>query len=158
MTRVSWRRSASTLALCGLSVFLSGCFLARNTTNQPLDPSLLSELRPGESTAGEVTRLLGGPSQVVELGTSRTAYLYEHEVSKYTGLVALLLNLGNVDTRADRVWVFFDQNLVMTHFGATFAAHRTQYGLPWVDLHDPGTIRAKDRRRAQIPPAGRTGG
>jgi hypothetical protein len=146
-----------TLALLALTSLTPGCLLGRSATNEPIDPALLSLLRPGESTAGDVTELLGGPSQIVELG-DRTAYLYDQRTTKAAGLVFLLVNVATIDSRSDRVWVFFDEDLTLTHYGATLTGHRAQYAMPWNDLHDAAGDRAMDARRPGLPPNGRTGG
>lgn len=146
------------LLLLGLLACASGgCLLGRSSTNEPLEPSLLALLEPGKSTAGDVTEVLGGPSQIVELG-NRTAYLYEYRVTKAASVLLLLVNMATLDSRTDRIWVFFDEDLVLTHYGATLTGHRAQYALPWNDIHDEAGNEAMDRGRANLPPDGRAGG
>ncbi|MEO0650243.1 MAG: hypothetical protein AAFZ65_06160 [Planctomycetota bacterium] len=109
---------------------LGGCFLSRTYVNDPIDPETLATLRPGVSTAAEVVAALGAPTRVVELG-NRSAYEFEHRKLKRTGLFLIIVGLLNEDTRADRVWVFFDDQDRLTHMGATLTAEEVNYSLPW---------------------------
>ena len=118
------------LAVLALAPLLGGCFLSRSYVNDPIDPETLASLRPGASTAADVVAALGAPTRVVELG-NRSAYEFEHRKLKRTGLFLILIGLLNEDTRADRVWVFFDEQDRLTHLGATLTAEETHYALPW---------------------------
>ena len=109
---------------------LTGCFLSRSFVNDPITPETLEQLAPGRSTAAEVVAALGAPTRVVELG-NRSAYEFEHRKLKRTGLFLLIVGLLNEDTRADRVWAFFDADDVLTHLGATLTADEVNYSLPW---------------------------
>ena len=112
----------------------TGCAIARNTVNDPLDPARVGELVPGRTTAKQAVERLGAPVDVVQLG-KRSAYRYDHRSTKRAGLIALIVLLFNEDTRSDRAWLFFDENDVLSHVGATFQANDTQYALPWSDVH-----------------------
>lgn len=112
-----------------LAALLPGCFWSRSSTNEPLDPALVSQLVPGQSTASDVVGLLGAPTEVVQLGR-RTAYRYNHTFEKQAALFMIVLGLRGVDTQEDRVWVFFDEDLVLTHVGSTFDAEKTTYSIP----------------------------
>lgn len=116
------------------------------TVNEPLDVAAVRALEPGRSTAAEVVEVLGAPTDVVPLGR-RSAYRYEAQATKATALVLLVLNMGTVDRRADRVWVFFDERDVLTHVAATFASHRPRYGMPWRDVHSEKLTRKADEDR-----------
>lgn len=143
-------RSAPVLALLAV---LPACALFRSTRNEPLDPSQLARLEPGRTTAREVVELLGAPAQVVQLGT-RSAYRYDHSVTKGTALLLVVVNLGNADTREDRSWCFFDERDVLTHFASSLESHRAQYALPWEDVHEDGDREAADADRAGLAGAG----
>lgn len=119
---------ACTLVLL-LSLVLPGCFWSRKATNEPLDPALVALLVPGESTATDVVELLGAPTEVVQLGR-RTAYRYQHTFEKQTAVFLIVLGVRGVDTQQDRVWVFFDEDLVLTHVGATFDGDKPEYAIP----------------------------
>ena len=120
------------LALCPLA---GACFVSREMTNLPLEPATLSTIEPGKTTAAEVVRLLGGPVEVVQLAR-RSAYRYEFEKSKRAALFLIVVGFLNVDARADRVWVFFDEEDVVTHVAASFDAEDTEWAMPWSDVHD----------------------
>ena len=36
---------------------------------------------------------------------------------------------------------------VLTHWGASFATHRTQYAMPWEDIHEPADNDSRDAGR-----------
>jgi hypothetical protein len=125
---------------------LGGCGLIRQETNGPIDAVMVRSLRPGTTTAREVVEKLGAPTEVVQLGR-RTAYRYDASSTKGAALFLLVFNMFGQDTRSDRVWVFFDESEVLTHYGATFATHRTQYALPWEDVHEAEDNAARDAER-----------
>lgn len=136
-------------SLLALLLFLPACAVARQETNDPLDARVVKSLQPGKTTAREVVERLGAPSEVVQLGR-RTAYRYDASITKSAGLILLLFNMVAQDTRSDRVWVFFDDNDVLTHYGASFATHRAQYALPWEDVHEPEDDAARDAQRPGV--------
>jgi hypothetical protein len=123
----------------------------RSSKSEPLDPNVISQLEPGKTTALEATNLLGGPSQVVDLG-SRSAYLYDHSLTKGSGFFLIPFIVASVDARGDRLWLFFDSEQVLTHYGATFTGHRPQYAFPWWDLHQDWDQKEMDKERPGITP------
>ena len=116
-----------------LSVLLlattSGCFFNRSTVNPALSSEQIAQLEPGTSTAADVTRILGAPMRVVQLGR-RSAYLYFHTHEKQAALFLIVISLRGVDSNQDRCWVFFDENDVLTHVGTTLEANETEYSIP----------------------------
>ena len=65
-------------------------------------------------------------------------------------LILVVVNFANQDTRSDRLWVFFDENDVLTHYGASFGTHRTQYAMPWEDVHEASDNQARDAARSGV--------
>lgn len=128
-------RLASTLLLLAL---LPGCFLSRSHLNQPIAPETVERIVPSTTTAGEVAELLGAPLEVVQLGY-RSAWRYEFTVEKQAALFLFLVGLRGVDNQADRVWVFFDEEGVVSHVGSTFAADEAGFDLPWSPFEDEGS-------------------
>lgn len=115
-----------------LAFFTSACFISRSSLNTPLHAQKMEQLVPGQSTAREVTELLGAPNEVVQLG-QRTAYRYDFTTKKTAGFTVIVLTLVNDDTRSDRIWLFFDAHDVLTHTGATFEGAEPEYAMPWDD-------------------------
>lgn len=109
--------------------------MSRTTDNEPLPRESLQALHPGTTTAREVVERLGAPVEVVQLG-KRSAYRYQFTSSKNAVLFLLVVVFQNVDTRADRAWLFFDENQVLTHIGTTLEAADTEYAMPWEDIHE----------------------
>ena len=118
-----------------LATATSACYVTRSTTNEPLTCESIDKLVPGTSTAQEVVATLGAPAEVVQLGT-RTAYRYEFTNTKRAVLFLIVLGFYNEDTRADRAWLFFDAQNVLTHVGATLEADRARYAMPWWNVHE----------------------
>ncbi|MEM6671391.1 MAG: outer membrane protein assembly factor BamE [Planctomycetota bacterium] len=128
--RSSLPRSVATVALAlALWALPSGCFLSRSRSNPELSPEAVSRIVPGTSTADDVTRLLGAPNEVVQLGR-KSAWLYEHTVEKQAAAFLVILGLRGVDTQADRVWVFFDEDGGVINVGTLFQASEAEYDLP----------------------------
>jgi len=126
-------RRAVPLAILLAAVSLApACAFARQTENRPLVESALAELQPGVSSAADVVRVLGAPVDVVQLGR-RSAYRYQFTSSKRTVLFLVVLGLYNQDTRADRAWLFFDENQLLTHLGSTLEGEEPEYAMPWQD-------------------------
>ena len=146
------RRSRSPFriaALAAAAVLHTACAVARQDTNEPLNAVRIKGLEPGKTTAREVVEMMGGPTEVVQLGR-RTAYRYDASTTKSAVLFLLLINFGNQDTRQDRLWVFFDEHDVLSHYGATYGVHRTQYALPWEDVHEASDNASRDADRPGV--------
>ena len=127
----------------------TACVFGRQDTNEPLDAAAIRGFVPGRTTAREVVERLGAPSDVVQLAR-RTAYRYDATSTKSTFLALIVVNLGNQDTRSDRLWLFFDEKDVLTHYGASFGTHRTQYSLPWEDVHEAADNEVRDAARPGV--------
>ena len=112
-----------------LALLSQSCFVSRSTTNPVIPADAVAQIQPGQSNADDVARLLGAPNEVVQLGR-RTAWRYEHTIEKQTGLFLVLLGLRGVDTQADRVWVFFDEQDNVSHIGSLLQASEAEYDLP----------------------------
>ena len=127
-------RKAAALAALVLAASLSSCFVTRQTVNVPLEEQKLDSLVPGQTTASEVAELMGGPNEVVQLAY-RSAWRYDYQVMKRSGLVLILVNFLNEDLHEDRAWVFFDKDDVMTHMGKTLQSDLSEFAMPWYELN-----------------------
>ncbi|MBK8101183.1 MAG: hypothetical protein IPK26_29225 [Planctomycetes bacterium] len=141
-------RSLMSLCLLGC-LWLPACALARQDTNEPLDATAVAALQPGVTTAREVVEKLGAPTEVVQLG-KRSAYRYDANTIKSAALFLIVFNVFAQDGRSDRLWVFFDDREVLTHYGVTFGVHRTQYAMPWEDVHEAADNQAADLDRPGV--------
>jgi outer membrane protein assembly factor BamE (lipoprotein component of BamABCDE complex) len=96
---------------------LSGCaqFESKRGVEVNWQSTVTEKLVSGESTRRDVLAMLGPPSQVIALdGESALYYLFEH--SQGEGLILLLYNRMQIDTRYDRAIFFFDQDDVLTEY------------------------------------------
>jgi outer membrane protein assembly factor BamE (lipoprotein component of BamABCDE complex) len=116
-------------------LFLTACFVGRTSNNEPIDRTAIAQLEPGKTTSQQVVESLGAPADIVQLGR-RSAYLYKHSIERNTGLLLIVVGLYNEDTRSDRVWVFFDENGLLTHYGSTLAADRAKRAMPWSEIYE----------------------
>ena len=132
------RKSAAALAAhlflwVLVSSLLSACFVTRRTVNVPLPREKLASVVPGQTTATEVAELLGAPTQVVQLAY-RSAWRYDYQVQKRSGLALIVVNFLNDDMHEDRAWVFFDKDWVVTHVGVTLESDLAEFAMPWYEL------------------------
>ena len=114
---------------CLLLPLLSGCLVSKTSRHAALRPDAVAAIEPGRTTAQEVLDLLGAPNEVVQLGRG-SAFRYDHSIEKQAGLFLILVALRGVDTQQDRAWIFFDEQGVVSHAGATFEAESAEYDLP----------------------------
>ena len=112
-----------------------GCYLSRNFVNEPIERERVARLVPGTTTAEQALALLGAPTEVVQLG-KRSAWRYEHTQVKQAGLWLFVLGTLNTDSQSDRAWLFFDENDVLKHSGATLSAGSAEWSMPWQDSHE----------------------
>ena len=122
------------VALC-LALGCASCFLARDSTNEPLSSRDLSKFVVGQSTAQDVAAAMGAPNEVVQLGR-RSAWRYDHSHGKVAGLTLFVVTFVNRDTRTDRVWFFFDEQDRLSHLGSSFEAEDAGWAMPWQDLSE----------------------
>ena len=119
------------MGLLIIVVLLSGCaVMGRGKDFRPFDEQALTQIEPGQTTAAEVTKLFGAPSQIVKLSNGN-AYVYERSLSKATGLWLIVLTLANYDTQHDRIVFFINRNDVVTHYGSSFKMDTAAYGMPF---------------------------
>jgi hypothetical protein len=131
------------------ALFLASCGIARMESNDPIDAQIVRTFEPGKTTAREVVEKIGAPTEVVQLGR-RSAYRYDASSAKSAGLVLVVFNMFAQDMRTDRLWVFFDEKDVLTHCGATYGTHRTQYALPWESVHEAEDDAERDAQRPGV--------
>ena len=125
-------RKSKVIAVLLIAItLLSGCaVIGRNKDFRPFDEGVLTQIRPGQTTATEVTKLFGAPSQVVKLANGN-AYIYARSLSKAMGVWLILVTLANYDTQHDRIVFFINKNDVVTHYGSSFKSQTAAYETPF---------------------------
>ncbi|MBA4396710.1 MAG: hypothetical protein C0394_04920 [Syntrophus sp. (in: bacteria)] len=109
----------------------SGCaVIGRGKDFRPLEEKTLGQVTPGKTTAADVMRLFGPPSQIVKL-TNGNAYIYNRSLSKATGLWFVLVTFANYDTQHDRIVFFLNNQDLVTHYGSSFKSDTSSHGLPF---------------------------
>lgn len=97
--------------------FLAGCaeYESKRGVEVVWQADAVNELEAGKTTRAQVLKLLGPPSQVISLDDESVLYyLFEH--SEGEGLILIVYNRFQVDTRYDRAIFFFDENDVLTDY------------------------------------------
>lgn len=109
----------------------SGCFvLGANKNYHPFDSEALGEIQAGQTTAQEICRIFGAPTEVVEMSNGN-AYIYYRSLSKATIVWLVLISFGNYDQQTDQIVFFFDNNDLLRHYGVSLNADKSSYGLPF---------------------------
>jgi len=109
----------------------SGCaVIGRGKDFRPIEEKTLAKVTPGKTTAADVMRLFGPPSQIVKL-TNGNAYIYNRSLSKATGLWFVLVTFANYDTQHDRIVFFLNNQDLVTHYGSSFKSDTSSHGLPF---------------------------
>ena len=102
-----------TIWLC----LLAGCvqYQDRRGVEVTWQDTVTTQLVRGSSSREQVLSILGPPSQVISLeDESVLYYLFEH--SKGTGMILILYNRMEIDTRYERAIFFFDEQDILTDY------------------------------------------
>ena len=97
---------------------------------QQFDANKLNRLAVNQTTAAEICQSFGAPNQVVKMSNGN-AYIYRRAVARATAVWLLFVSMGNYDKQYDQIVFFFDNNDIMTHYGASFNAGEASYGFPF---------------------------
>jgi outer membrane protein assembly factor BamE (lipoprotein component of BamABCDE complex) len=111
------KSSAALIALALGTLLLGGCaqYDSKRGVEVNWQDTVTEQLVNGQSTRSDVLALLGPPSQVIALdGESALYYLFER--SQGEGLILLVYNRMQIDTRYDRAIFFFNKDDVLTEF------------------------------------------
>jgi outer membrane protein assembly factor BamE (lipoprotein component of BamABCDE complex) len=118
VTQVLSRRGAGSAILALLlATQLGGCVRTVSERGVPPTWRSMSEdsLVRGETTRAELLALLGPPSQVITHGAGEIFY-YLHEEASTRGLILVVYNTSETDTRYDRAIFFFDAQGVLQDY------------------------------------------
>ena len=100
-----------------LLVFLTGCAQYDNKRGVEVSwsPEAIGSFEPGVTTRIAVMKALGPPSQVISLDGETVLY-YLYEKAQGSGLILIVYNRFEVDTRYDRAVFFFDEQDRLTDY------------------------------------------
>ncbi len=125
------RKASFLMGILFLISCSAGCAVfGRGKDYKPFDENALTQVTPGKTTAGEVTKLFGAPTQIVKL-CNGNAYVYERSLGKATGLWLLLVTFVNYNTQYDRIVFFLNPEDIVTHYGSSFKAGTATYDFPF---------------------------
>ena len=113
--------SLITLLCLGL---LSACvqFKSKRGVEVAWQRDVVDKLVRGQSTRADVLDALGPPSQVITLQEEVVLY-YLFEKAEGEGMILILYNRIEVDTRYDRAIFFFDENDLLTDYSTRIHQH-----------------------------------
>ncbi len=113
--------SLITLLCLGL---LSACvqFKSKRGVEVAWQRDVVDKLVSGQSTRADVLDALGPPSQVITLQEETVLY-YLFEKAEGEGMILILYNRIEVDTRYDRAIFFFDENDLLTDYSTRIHQH-----------------------------------
>lgn len=129
----SFRKAALVLAML---IVLPGCMvMARRQTDQPVSAENVERLDSG-MTRQQVTDLLGAPQEIIFSNKEHDplrehAYIYEYEQDAGTAIFFGIVNFGNLDTKRDRVVVFFNEEGLVSNVGSSLHGDEARYGFPF---------------------------
>ena len=139
------------IALLALACCAAGCMVLKRQDRVPLDGDAIGQVKPGQTTMSQVAALLGSPNEIIwsngvvtplELdggtGVVNTflaqgedvfarAYHYRYMLHKMSGLILIVFNVVNYDTKYDDAYVFFDDKGTVTHVGASLDSDVASY-------------------------------
>ena len=119
------------MLLLMILVMASGCaVIGRGKDFRPIEEKTLAQVTPGKTTAADIMRLFGPPSQIVKLSNGN-AYIYSRSLSKATGLWFVVVTFANYDTQHDRIVFFLNHQDLVTHYGSSFKSDTSSYGMPF---------------------------
>jgi hypothetical protein len=81
----------------------------------------LDPWEPGKTTEGDVTEILGPPSQIIDLG-GETIFYYLREQTRSDGLVLIIWNQRKERITYDRAIFFFDPDNILTKYSYSLEA------------------------------------
>ena len=84
-------------------------------------PDVMESMQIGKTTRREVLTLFGPPSQVISMGDETVLY-YLYEKSAGEGLILIVYNRFDVQTKYDRAVFFFDENDLLTEYSSQISA------------------------------------
>ena len=119
-----------TILLLVVSVAAGCAVIGRGRDFRPIEENTLSQVTPGKTTATDVVRLFGPPSQIVKLSNGN-AYVYDRSLSKATGLWFVIVTFANYETQYDRIVFFINNSDIVTHYGSSFKSNAAAYGMPF---------------------------
>ena len=106
------------------------CALGKNMDFHQFDAKSLNGLVLNQTTAAEVCQNFGAANQVVKMSNGN-AYIYRRAVARATAVWLLFVSLMNYDKQYDQIVFFFDNNDILTHYGASLNAEDASYGFPF---------------------------
>jgi outer membrane protein assembly factor BamE (lipoprotein component of BamABCDE complex) len=112
-----------TLLPLSLLIITVGCaqYSDKRGVEVTWQPDAMENMQKGETTRREVLTLFGPPSQVISMGDETVLY-YLYEKTAGEGLILIVYNRFDVQTKYDRAVFFFDENDLLTEYSSQISA------------------------------------
>jgi hypothetical protein len=99
------------------TIGLAGCAVTRGDLGDKLSQPALAEIKPGQTTMGQVIALLGAPDNIQQIGDGTVFHYYHYALKHATFLVFSRVNIAS-----DDAYVFFAHDGVVSQ---VFTGNRT---------------------------------
>jgi outer membrane protein assembly factor BamE (lipoprotein component of BamABCDE complex) len=112
-----------TLLPLSLLIITVGCaqYSDKRGVEVTWQPDAMENMQKGETTRREVLTVFGPPSQVISMGDETVLY-YLYEKTAGEGLILIVYNRFDVQTKYDRAVFFFDENDLLTEYSSQISA------------------------------------
>jgi outer membrane protein assembly factor BamE (lipoprotein component of BamABCDE complex) len=112
-----------TLLPLSLLIITVGCaqYSDKRGVEVTWQPDAMENMQKGETTRREVLTVFGPPSQVISMGDETVLY-YLYEKTAGEGLILIVYNRFDVQTKYDRAVFFFDENDLLTEYSSHISA------------------------------------
>lgn len=88
---------------------MSGCAFSRGDLGVPFSANDLASIQDGRTNEAQVVELLGAPDSIKEIGQHQVFHYYRYTLKHATVLVFTRVNIAS-----DDLYIFFDQDGVVT--------------------------------------------
>ncbi len=111
------------ILVCCLAL-LPGCvqFKSKRGVEVAWEETVSAQFSAGQTTRADVLDALGPPSQVISLEEETVLY-YLFEKAEGEGMILIVYNTVDIETRYDRAIFFFDENDVLKDFSTRVHKH-----------------------------------
>ena len=123
-------------ALVCVAICLSSCaVMGRRHIDHPLEAETVDRIEVNMDRK-EVVEILGAPQEILFSNLEHDplrehAYIYEYQVDAGTAIFFGVVNFGRLDSKKDRVVVFFDDAGKVSHVGASLHSQESGFGFPF---------------------------
>lgn len=112
------------IVIVAIALTLAGCVQVKTKRGVEVawTDTVTASMQRGKTTREDVLEQLGPPSQVISLKDETVLY-YLFEKAEGEGMILIVYNRVEIDTRYDRAIFFFDEQGLLTDYSTRVHAH-----------------------------------